>query len=138
MPLISYSRLSYSYHSQFPEKWYPIIDQNSPIAIPGCMCRKGHFVNATYQHLSKLTMVNTVPSSDIPICILWLIIDQFFFQYTCMTASKKYIAMGSNTGGLYIFDRQTLKHPRFISNKVQICCGRILSLLGLYYRYFSL
>jgi len=38
-------------------------------------------------------------------------------KYTCMTASKKYIAMGSNTGGLYIFDRQTLKHPRFISNK---------------------
>ena len=35
-----------------------------------------------------------------------------------MTASKKYIAMGSSTGGLYIFDRKTLRHLRFISNKV--------------------
>ena len=37
-----------------------------------------------------------------------------------MTASKKYVAMGSSTGGIYLFDRHTLKHSRFISNKVLI------------------
>ncbi|XP_068762741.1 BLOC-2 complex member HPS5-like isoform X1 [Montipora capricornis] len=38
-------------------------------------------------------------------------------KYTCMTASKRYVAMGSSTGGIYIFHRQTLKHSRFLSSK---------------------
>ena len=39
-----------------------------------------------------------------------------------MTVSRKYVAMGSSTGGLYVFDRKTLHHPRFISNKVHLQC----------------
>ncbi|KAJ7369971.1 Hermansky-Pudlak syndrome 5 [Desmophyllum pertusum] len=55
-------------------------------------------------------------------------------KYTCMTANMKYIAMGSSTGGLYIFDKKTLKHLRFISNKDgpihAVCFTQRRSLLG--------
>ena len=36
------------------------------------------------------------------------------------------MAMGSSTGGLYVFDRKTLHHPRFISNKVCLQCQTML------------
>ena len=45
-----------------------------------------------------------------------------------MAASKKYIAMGSSTGAIYIFDRKTLKHIRFISNKVSVQLEYLLSI----------
>ena len=59
-----------------------------------------------------------------------------------MTASKKYVALGSSTGGLYVFDRKTRKHVRFISNKVSkstyctILTGKITNHVMLNFRTF--
>ncbi|XP_005098197.1 uncharacterized protein LOC101848352 [Aplysia californica] len=35
-------------------------------------------------------------------------------KYTCLSVSKKYIALGSNTGGVYIFSRDTLKYLQVV------------------------
>ncbi|KAL3842655.1 hypothetical protein ACJMK2_020645 [Sinanodonta woodiana] len=35
-------------------------------------------------------------------------------KYTCLSVSKKYIALGSNTGGVYIFSRENLKHLQLV------------------------
>eukprot|EP00057_Strongylocentrotus_purpuratus_P021430 XP_011675904.1 PREDICTED: uncharacterized protein LOC100890358 [Strongylocentrotus purpuratus] len=38
-------------------------------------------------------------------------------KYTCITCSRQYIALGSSHGGLYIFQRDTLKYLQQIGNK---------------------
>ncbi|XP_046573674.1 Hermansky-Pudlak syndrome 5 protein homolog [Haliotis rubra] len=40
-------------------------------------------------------------------------------RYTCVSVSKKYIALGSNTGGVYIFTRDTLKHLQVVYGDVE-------------------
>ncbi|CAL1533714.1 unnamed protein product, partial [Lymnaea stagnalis] len=35
-------------------------------------------------------------------------------KYTCLSVSRKYIALGSNTGGVYIFSRDTLKYLQVV------------------------
>ncbi|XP_071112964.1 uncharacterized protein [Haliotis cracherodii] len=40
-------------------------------------------------------------------------------RYTCVSVSKKYIALGSNTGGVYIFARDTLKHLQVVYGDVE-------------------
>ncbi|XP_059144829.1 uncharacterized protein LOC131931998 [Physella acuta] len=35
-------------------------------------------------------------------------------KYTCISVSKKYVALGSNTGGVYIFSRDTLKYLQVV------------------------
>ncbi|KAK3581472.1 hypothetical protein CHS0354_031798 [Potamilus streckersoni] len=35
-------------------------------------------------------------------------------KYTCLSVSKKHIALGSNTGGVYIFSRENLKHLQLV------------------------
>ena len=37
-----------------------------------------------------------------------------------MTVSKKFVVMGANTGGLYLFDRMSLRHLRLMGNKVLV------------------
>ena len=39
-------------------------------------------------------------------------------QYTCITASERYVALGANTGGVYCFHRDGLKYIRILANRV--------------------
>ncbi|XP_041351776.1 Hermansky-Pudlak syndrome 5 protein-like [Gigantopelta aegis] len=39
--------------------------------------------------------------------------------YTCISVSKKYLALGSNTGGVYIFSRDSLKHLQVVYADVE-------------------
>ncbi|KAK6973588.1 hypothetical protein BgiMline_024810 [Biomphalaria glabrata] len=46
-------------------------------------------------------------------------------KYTCVTVSRKYIALGSNTGGVYIFSRDTLKYLQVVfadTESSQVVC----------------
>ncbi|ESO97813.1 hypothetical protein LOTGIDRAFT_152916 [Lottia gigantea] len=49
-------------------------------------------------------------------------------RYTCMSVSKKYIALGSNTGGAYIFTRDTLKYLQVIFGEVESSSVGVVSL----------
>lgn len=37
-----------------------------------------------------------------------------YFQYTCFDVSSRYIAVGSNTGSVYIFDKNSLRHLQVV------------------------
>ena len=55
-------------------------------------------------------------------------------QYTCITASERYVALGANTGGVYCFHRDGLKYIRILANRV----SRLDTLLGVWrLMYFS-
>ncbi|XP_064601056.1 uncharacterized protein LOC135467222 [Liolophura sinensis] len=57
-------------------------------------------------------------------------------RYTCMCVSRRYIALGANTGAVYIFGRESLKHLQVVlaekdsSPVSQVCFGPIDNLLG--------
>ena len=36
-------------------------------------------------------------------------------QYTCITASERYVVLGANTGGVYCFHRDGLKYIRILA-----------------------
>ncbi|XP_025087276.1 Hermansky-Pudlak syndrome 5 protein-like [Pomacea canaliculata] len=41
-------------------------------------------------------------------------------QYTCLSVSQRYIALGSNTGGVYIFSRESLKYLQVVFGDVEV------------------
>lgn len=39
-------------------------------------------------------------------------------QYTCVASSRRYIALGANTGGVYCFHKMDYRYIRILANQV--------------------
>ncbi|XP_031548759.1 Hermansky-Pudlak syndrome 5 protein homolog [Actinia tenebrosa] len=55
-------------------------------------------------------------------------------KHTCMSTGRKYLAVGNTSGGIYIYNRKTLKYVRLISTKeggiIRLCFAHEKSYLG--------
>ncbi|XP_021339586.1 Hermansky-Pudlak syndrome 5 protein-like isoform X2 [Mizuhopecten yessoensis] len=49
-------------------------------------------------------------------------------KFTCLSVSAKFIALGSNTGNVYIFDRNTLKHLQVVFPEVDPSAVNVVAL----------
>ncbi|XP_076449965.1 uncharacterized protein LOC143286311 [Babylonia areolata] len=49
-------------------------------------------------------------------------------RYTCMSVSRRYIAFGCNTGGVYVFGRDSQKHLQSIYGDVDACPVSVVAL----------